>query len=368
MAKLFLIFIFIINIYANENKKINDKFQTLEEKILQIEKENISLKNNNTILIEKIKSLDTQNKYIETTYTTIINNNQNRLDIFLWTLASFIALLGFIGFTTIQGYISTKINNIIYFKQKELDTLIENVKDLEEGLKFEYLEKLAEFSQHNKKSGETTKAEKDWLIHYSKRLSINEEEFTFEDWKILAFKYFYVDNDFDNTTRSVKKSIQLNPNFDFEDNKLLMYCYEAMEEYEKAIKQCLNILEQVEDDEIYFSMASYYMALDDSISAIETYLKIKNLSNTYSLNFFIAKAYSNLGNYHKAIDYLNKCEDKETNADILYGLSNCYNNLKNQNEAIKFIKKALEIEPDNIEFQEFLYFLTSSDTTKHSSQ
>ena len=366
MTKLFLIFIFMINIYADENKKTNDKFQTIEEKILQIEKENILLKHNNTILIEKIQSLDTHNKYIETTYTTIINNNQNRLDNFLWTLASIIALLGFIGYTTIQRYISIKINKIINVKQNELDTLIENVKDLEKGLKFEYLQKLAEFSQHNKKSGEITKAEKDWLTYYSELLPINEEELTFEDWKILAFKYFYVDKDFANSIRSIEKSIQLNPNFDFGDNKLLMYSYEAMEEYEKAIKQCLDILEKVEDDEIYFSLANYYMILDYPIDAIETYLKIK--SNEYNLDFFIAKAYSLSGNYNKAIDYLNKCEDKETNVDILYGLSECYNNLENKNEAVKFIKKALEIEPDNIEFQEFLYFLTSSDTTKHSSQ
>ncbi len=357
MIKLFLIFILTISIYADDNKIIDDKFKVLEEKILKIEKENILVKNKNIVLVEKIQALDTHNKYIETTYITIIENNQNRLDNFLWTLASIIAVLGIFGFSVISKYINSKLNKIINKKQNELNILIENVKDLEKGLKFEYLQKLAEFSQHNKKSGETTQAEKEWLTYYSELLPKNEDERTFEDWMIFAFKYFYVDNDFNNATKSIEESIQLNPKFDFEANKLLMYSYAAMEQYEKAIKQCLEILEEIEDDEIYYNMADYYMNLGDPISAIETYLKIKNISDKYDINFHIADAYSRLYNYHKAIDYLNKCEDKETNIDIIYGFADCYNNLGNKEESIRYIKKALEIEPDNIAYQEFLYSL-----------
>ena len=211
--------------YANENKIMSDKFNVLEEKINKIEQKNILLENENIKLIEKIQAFDTHNKYIETTYTTIINTNQNKLDNFLWILASIIAVFGLFGFSAVSKYINTKLNKIISKKQNELDVLIENVKNLEKGLKFEYLQKLAEFSQHNKKSGETTQAEKDWLIYYAELLSENEDERTFEDWRILAFKYFYVDNDFEGSTKSIEKSIKLNPKFNIFDK----YCVKTVE-------------------------------------------------------------------------------------------------------------------------------------------
>lgn len=177
MYKLILIFIVGINIYANENKIMSDKFNVLEENINKIEQKNILLENENIKLIEKIQAFDTHNKYIETTYTTIINTNQNKLDNFLWILASIIAVLGLFGFSAVSKYINTKLNEIISKKQNELDVLIENVKNLEKGLKFEYLQKLAEFSQHNKKSGETTQAEKIGLFimqNFYLKMKLNE--------------------------------------------------------------------------------------------------------------------------------------------------------------------------------------------------
>ncbi|QKF67627.1 hypothetical protein AVENP_2093 [Arcobacter venerupis] len=357
MYKLILIFIIGINIYANENEIMSDKFNVLEEKINKIEQKNVLLENENIKLTEKVNALDTHNKYIENTYMTIIESNQNNLDNFLWILASIIAVLGLFGFSAISKYINTKLNKIINKKQNELDILIENVKDLEKGLKFEYLQKLAEFSQHNKKTGEITQAEKDWLIYYVELLPQNEDERTFEDWKILAFKYYYADNDFENSTKSIEKSIKLNPKFDFEDNKLLMYSYVAMEQYEKAIKQCLEILEENDIDEIWYELGNNYMYINEPIKAIEAYLSVKEETKQLAKNFNIAKAYSLIGNYHKTIEYLNQCKDKETNLDVLYGFVESYENLENKEEAINYTKKALEIEPENIEFQEILYSL-----------
>lgn len=357
MKKLFLIFILTISIYADDNQTIDDKFQELENKVNKIEQKNILLENENIKLIEKIQAFDNQNKYIETTYTTIINTNQNKLDNFLWILASIIAVLGLFGFSAVSKYINTKLNKIISKKQNELDFLIENVKNLEKGLKFEYLQKLAEFSQHNKKSAETTQAEKNWLIYYAELLSENEDERTFEDWRILAFKYFYVDNDFEKSTKSIEKSIKLNPKFDFEDNKLLMYSYVAMDQYEEAIKQCLKILEENDIDEIWYELGNNYMYINEPIKAIEAYLNVKEETKQLTKNLSIAKAYSRIANYHKTIEYLNQCKDKETNLDVIHGFAESYENLGDKGKAIKYIKKALEIEPENIEFQEILYSL-----------
>jgi len=354
MVKFIFIFLIVINVYADSNTT----FEKFELRINKVEQENVLLKNENSKLISKVNAIDSQNKYIETTYTTIIDGNQNRLDNFLWILASVIALLGFFGFLTIKRFTDEKINKIIKEKEDEFNLLINEVEDLKKGLEFEYLQKLAEFSQHNKKKGETKEEEKKWITYYAELLPKNEDDRSSEDWYIFALKYFYADNNMEESIKCTEKSIQTSNTFDYEPNKLLVYSYKALGEYEKAIKQCLKILQEIEDDEIYYELAENYMYLEDWISAIEVYLKIESNSSDYPVYFQIAQAYSNIGNYEKTIEYLNKdLNINENNTNIFYGLANSYNELNNKEESIKYIQKALDIEPENIEFQEFLYFL-----------
>ncbi|MEA3554163.1 MAG: hypothetical protein U9R39_07180 [Campylobacterota bacterium] len=62
MIRLFLIFILSINIYADDNKTINDKFKVLEEKIYKIEQNSNLLKDENIRLNEKIKDIESTDK------------------------------------------------------------------------------------------------------------------------------------------------------------------------------------------------------------------------------------------------------------------------------------------------------------------
>ena len=97
--------------------------------------------------------------------------------------------------------------------------------------------------------------------------------------------------------------------------------------------------------------------IDSTIKAIEAYLNVKEETKQLTKNLSIARAYSLIANYHKTIEYLNQCKDKETNLDVIHGFIESYENLGDKGKAIKYIKKALEIEPENIEFQEILYSL-----------
>ena len=123
-----------------------------------------------------------------------------------------------------------------------------------------------------------------------------------------------------------------------------MYSYVAMEQYEKAIKQCLEILQENNIDEIWYELGNNYMYVNDPIKAIEAYLNVKEETKQLTKNLSIARAYSLIANYHKTIKYLNQCKDKKTNLDVIHGFIESYENLGDKGKAIKYIKKALEIE------------------------
>lgn len=97
MYKLILIFILGINIYANENKNIDEKFSNLEQKINKIEQKNILLENENIKLIEKINNIEEQDKFIliKEFVKELSEQNSN----FFANIMSFIAII--ISFCTI---------------------------------------------------------------------------------------------------------------------------------------------------------------------------------------------------------------------------------------------------------------------------
>ena len=87
MYKLILILIIGINIYANENEIMSDKFNVLEEKINKIEQKNVLLENENIKLTEKINKLESKEKLV------LIKEFTKELNTDSWkNLISFLAL------------------------------------------------------------------------------------------------------------------------------------------------------------------------------------------------------------------------------------------------------------------------------------
>lgn len=95
MYKLILIFIIGINIYANENKIMSDKFNVLEEKINKIEQKNILLQNENIQLYEKLNNIESKGR-VDLIKEFVKELNMTNNDIFTKIL-SFVAFLISLG-------------------------------------------------------------------------------------------------------------------------------------------------------------------------------------------------------------------------------------------------------------------------------
>ena len=117
MIKLFLIFIISINIYANNNQTIDDKFKVLEEQVLKVENENIKL-------TEKINHLESTKLVITKQMDEKLNSN-NWITYFISILAVFIS-----GYSLYLNYkkdkLKVKVIPVSLNKTKEVTHLSQN--------------------------------------------------------------------------------------------------------------------------------------------------------------------------------------------------------------------------------------------------
>ncbi len=330
-----------------------------------------------TIRFQELKEqLDRQQRTLQREMEFRLGGMNDRLNIYFGLAGMFLAILSFVGFTTIKAWIKktieTKTEEEVtnFLTQERLERLIEEkgrnaIDQIVEGAvneaksrlsEIDHLQKQYEESLKHLKSNEPvidvskplTQADTETLQEFQNSMEKvkTEEQYTFDDWYYKGISA-YEKSEFESAISSWTRAIKLNQN----DKAVCVYrglAYSkvdrrarAIEDYDKAIeldpKYALA----------YNNRGTSYGALKQHERAIEDYDKAIELDPKYALAYINrGNRYGDLKQHERAIEDYDKAIELDPKYALAYNnRGTSYDALKQQQRAIEDYDKAIELDP-----------------------